>query len=191
MVPRTHRVSSAALIPRDGHRRPSPPADPVFHPTASRVLPATALADWRQTLRDARRTLVTTNGCFDLLHAGHVAFLEAARALGDVLLVGLNADESVRQLKGAHRPLQPAADRARILAALACVDAVCIFPEVRADRFLATVRPDIYAKAGDYTLESLDPGERAVLESAGARIVFLPYLDGRSTSRIAALLSAH
>ena len=106
-----------------------------------------------------------TNGCFDLLHVGHVRYLQAARALGDALAIGLNADESVRALKGPGRPLNSAEDRAEVLAALACVDFVTIFDEPRATRLLAPVRPHVYVKGGDYRLETLDAEERAVAAS--------------------------
>jgi rfaE bifunctional protein nucleotidyltransferase chain/domain len=108
----------------------------------------------RQELRAAGKTLVFTNGIFDLLHAGHVASLEAARALGDALFVGLNSDDSARRLKGAARPLVPETDRARVLAALACVDAVLLFPEDTAEGLVAALRPEVYVKGGDYTKDT-------------------------------------
>ena len=154
--------------------------------TQFKILDPDRLDAWRGALRSSGRRLVVTNGCFDLLHAGHVAYLEAARSLGDALLVGLNGDASVRALKGAGRPLNPEADRARVLAALACVDAVCVFPEVRAERFLGAAAPDVYVKGGDYTLGTLDPNERAAVEAAGARIAFIPLLAGRSTTGLVA-----
>ena len=112
--------------------------------------------------------MVATNGCFDLLHFGHVSYLQRARKLGDLLVVGLNGDRSVRELKGPGRPLVPHATGGGPGAALECVDAVVIFPEKRAHRFLATVRPDIYVKGGDYRPETLDSRERAVLMVVGA-----------------------
>ena len=149
-----------------------------------RMIPPDRLEGWRQNLREEGRTLVVTNGCFDLLHAGHVAYLEAARALGDALLIGVNGDASVQQLKGPGRPLNPEEDRARVLAALACVDGVCIFPEKRATRFLSGARPDIYVKGGDYTLQTMDQEERRAVESAGGRIQFLAFVPGKSTSAL-------
>ena len=140
------------------------------------------LAGWREALRKSGKRLVVTNGCFDLLHAGHVRYLERARNLGDALLVGLNGDASVRALKGAGRPIYGAADRALVLGALACVDAVCEFPETRAVHFLETARPDQYVKGGDYTLETLDKEEREAVERYGGRIVILPFLPGKSTT---------
>jgi rfaE bifunctional protein nucleotidyltransferase chain/domain len=127
-------------------------------------------------------TVVATGGCFDLLHAGHVATLRAARGLGDCLVVCLNSDESVRRLKGPSRPLVPAADRARVLEALECVDAVVVFDEDDPRAVLAALRPDVWAKGGDYGGRPLPESE--VVRSAGGRVVLLPYLDGRSTSSI-------
>ncbi len=143
---------------------------------------AEELAGLSSTLRAEGRKLVVTNGCFDLLHVGHVRYLQAARALGDALAVGVNGDASVRALKGDARPLNPERDRAEVLAALACVNFVVIFPEVRATAFLERVQPGIYVKGGDYQVDSLDPAERAVLEAAGAEIRILPFEQGYSTS---------
>jgi rfaE bifunctional protein nucleotidyltransferase chain/domain len=140
---------------------------------------ARALAD---EMREDGRKLVFTNGCFDLLHVGHVRYLEAARALGDALLVAINGDESVRALKGEGRPLNRAEDRAELIAALECVDHVVIFPEVRATQLLEVVRPAIYVKGGDYTKDSLHAEERAALEQIGAEIRILPFEAGHSTS---------
>jgi rfaE bifunctional protein nucleotidyltransferase chain/domain len=123
---------------------------------------------------------VATNGCFDLLHFGHVSYLERARQMGDVLVVGLNSDASCRQLKGPARPLVPERQRAAVLAALECVDAVVIFREKRAHRFLAAVQPDIYVKGGDYRPETLDPTERAAMGKATVKI--LPFVPGFSTT---------
>ena len=129
---------------------------------------------------------MATNGCFDLLHFGHVSYLQRARKLGDLLVVGLNGDHSVRELKGPGRPLVPEQQRAAVLAALGCVDAVVIFPEKRAHRFLATVRPDVYVKGGDYRPDTLDSRERAVLTATGARIRIVPFVKGFSTTRLIA-----
>ena len=134
-----------------------------------------------ESSRNGRR-LVLTNGCFDLLHVGHVRYLEAARALGDALMVAINGDESVRALKGTGRPLNGEAERAEVIAALECVDHVVIFSEVRATALLEKVRPAIYVKGGDYTAASLDAEERAILERAGAEIRILPFEPGYSTS---------
>src|SRR5947207_6462645 len=114
-------------------------------------------------MRAGGKKIVATNGCFDLLHAGHVRYLAAARALGDILVVGLNADQSVRELKGADRPINNEKDRAEVLAALESVDFVTIFPELRATHFIEGAAPDVYVKGGDYNSESLNPEERAAL----------------------------
>jgi rfaE bifunctional protein nucleotidyltransferase chain/domain len=151
---------------------------------ATKILTPDRLQSWREQLRRSGRKLVITNGCFDLLHAGHVTYLQAARNLGDALLVGLNGDASVRALKGDGRPLNGEQDRALVLAALECVDAVCVFPEVRATRFLDTAQPDIYVKGGDYTPDTLDQDERRAVESHGGRIEIIPFLPGRSTTDI-------
>jgi rfaE bifunctional protein nucleotidyltransferase chain/domain len=142
------------------------------------------LSDHCEKLRAAGRKLVATNGCFDLLHIGHVRYLQAARALGDFLAVGLNGDLSVRELKGSGRPITREPDRAEILAALQCVDLVTIFPQIRATRFIAAVRPAIYVKGGDYSSETLDEEERAVLKEIGAEIRLIPFEAGYSTSRL-------
>lgn len=142
------------------------------------------LPAWRATLRAGGKRLVVTNGCFDLLHPGHVTYLESARNQGDALLIGLNGDDSVRQLKGDGRPVNSEADRAAVVAALQSVDGVCIFAEKTATRFLATVQPDIYVKGGDYTLETVNQDERRVVEQAGGRIVILPFVPGKSTTAI-------
>jgi rfaE bifunctional protein nucleotidyltransferase chain/domain len=133
-------------------------------------------------MRENGRKLVFTNGCFDLLHVGHVRYLKAARALGDALLVAINSDESVRALKGDGRPLHRAEDRAEVIAALEGVDHVVIFPEVRATELLEKVRPAIYVKGGDYTEDSLHAEERAALERIGTEIRILPFEAGHSTS---------
>jgi rfaE bifunctional protein nucleotidyltransferase chain/domain len=132
--------------------------------------------------RGQGRKLVLTNGCFDLLHAGHVRYLQAARALGDALAVAINGDDSVRALKGEGRPLNTERDRSEIVAALGCVDHVVIFPETRVTQLIEKVRPSIYVKGGDYTPDSLDPEERAELEKVGAEIRILPFEPGYSTS---------
>jgi rfaE bifunctional protein nucleotidyltransferase chain/domain len=140
------------------------------------------LAVLRAKLDARRQRLVFTNGCFDLLHVGHVRYLQAARALGEVLVVAINGDDSVRALKGEGRPVNTELDRAEVLAGLACVDFVTIFQTTRVNELIATVKPHVYAKGGDYTIESLDSGERAALEAAGARIEILPLVPGKSTT---------
>jgi rfaE bifunctional protein nucleotidyltransferase chain/domain/rfaE bifunctional protein kinase chain/domain len=127
-------------------------------------------------------TVVATGGCFDLLHAGHLTLLRAARSLGDCLIVCLNSDRSVRRLKGPGRPVNPASDRAAVLASLGCVDAVCVFDEDTPAGLLDRLRPDLWAKGGDYDAGQLP--ESAVVASWGGQAVILPYLSGRSTTRI-------
>jgi len=128
--------------------------------------------------------LVVTNGCFDCLHAGHVDYLERARSLGKMLIVGLNGDDAVTVLKGAGRPINKETDRARVLAALECVHFVIIFQDVRATEFIRIAKPEIYVKGGDYTLETLYPPEREAVEAAGGRIVILPLSKGYSTTEM-------
>jgi len=152
--------------------------------TNLKIVNANALAERAGAFRAEGKRLVLTNGCFDLLHVGHVRYLQAARALGDALAVALNSDASVRALKGEGRPINPEDDRAEVLAALECVDYVAIFSEMRATRFLERVKPAIYVKGGDYILETLDREERAALEKIGADIKILPLQPGYSTSRL-------
>ncbi len=150
-------------------------------PSRAKIVAAADLAAQRDLLDQQGRRLVFTNGCFDLLHIGHVRYLQGARALGDALAVGLNADASVRALKGDGRPINSQDDRAEVLAALECVDFVTIFDEPRATRLLTQTRPHVYVKGSDYRLETLDPGERAALEQIGARIELVPLVLGEST----------
>ena len=133
-------------------------------------------------MRANGKKLVVTNGCFDVLHLGHVAYLESARNLGDALLVGVNGDNSARELKGTGRPVNSENDRAAVLAALASVDGVCIFIEKTAMKFLERAQPDIYIKGGDYTLETLNQEERRVVEQTGGKLVIIPLVPGKSTT---------
>jgi rfaE bifunctional protein nucleotidyltransferase chain/domain len=132
----------------------------------------------------AGKRLVLTNGCFDLLHTGHVRYLEEARRCGDALLVAVNSDDSVRELKGPSRPVNGELDRAEVLAALRCVDHVTIFTGKRVTEVIRLLRPAVYAKGGDYTPETLDPGEKAALDEVGAEIRILQLVPGRSTTSI-------
>ncbi len=136
----------------------------------------------RQQLRREGKTLVFTNGHFDLLHVGHLDYLEKARGLGDALFVGLNGDASSTRLKGQGRPIVPAGKRARLLAALHPVDAVIIFEEDRADRLLRALRPEIYVKGGDYARRDLP--ERPTVEAYGGIVELIDYLPGHSTSEL-------
>jgi len=150
--------------------------------TTGKILSLEDLAERAKALRAAGKKVVATNGCFDLLHVGHVRYLKAARARGDILVVGLNGDPSVRQLKGPGRPLNSEKDRAEVLAALESVDLIAIFPEDRATRFIQSVAPDVYVKGGDYKAETLNSEERAVLEKLGTKIEIVPFEKGYSTS---------
>jgi rfaE bifunctional protein nucleotidyltransferase chain/domain len=158
---------------------------------SEKIVSADQLEAIGKKMRAEGRRLVLTNGCFDLLHTGHVRYLQAARALGDALAVAINGDESVRALKGEGRPLNRAADRAEVVAALACVDHITIFAETRATDLLAKVRPAIYVKGGDYTPETLHAEERAALEQAGAEIRILPFEKGYSTSSLMEKIKKH
>jgi rfaE bifunctional protein nucleotidyltransferase chain/domain len=149
---------------------------------AHKILSPEALPHWRQQWRDSGQRLAVTNGCFDLLHAGHVTYLEAARNHADVLLVGVNSDAAVRELKGPGRPVNPEADRALVVAALESVDGVFIFRERDAVQFLQMVRPDIYVKGGDYTLDTINQDERRFIESLGGEIILLAHVPGKSTT---------
>jgi len=142
------------------------------------------LPEWRAAMRASGRKLVVTNGCFDILHLGHVTYLESARNFGDALLVGVNGDDATRQLKGAGRPVNSEKDRAAVLAALASVDGVCIFADKTAVKFLSAAKPDIYVKGGDYALDTLNQDERRVVESAGEKIVIIPFVPGKSTTEL-------
>lgn len=139
---------------------------------------------WREQLRQQGRRLVFTNGVFDLLHVGHARYLTEARELGDVLIVALNSDESVRSLKGPKRPLNTLEKRAEMLASLRAVDGVIGFEGDRCDELIAQLAPDVYAKGGDYTPESLNKQEKAALDTVGAEIHILSLVQGESTSNL-------
>ncbi|MFJ6000126.1 D-glycero-beta-D-manno-heptose 1-phosphate adenylyltransferase [Streptomyces sp. NPDC092370] len=145
--------------------------------------PATDAFGLAERVRARGGTVVATGGCFDLVHAGHVGLLESARRIGDCLIVCLNSDASVTRRKGPGRPLNPAADRARVLAALGSVDAVVVFEEDTPEAVLARLRPDVWVKGGDYSVQDLPEAE--VLRTWGGQAVVLPYLDGRSTTLLA------
>ena len=150
----------------------------------SKIIARDKLPEWRKTFRATGKKLVVTNGCFDMLHLGHVTYLENARDFGDALLVGINSDAATQQLKGAGRPVNSENDRAAVLAALESVNGVCIFAEKTATKFLAATQPDIYVKGGDYTLETLNQDERRAVESAGGKIVLVPFVPGKSTTSL-------
>ncbi len=146
-------------------------------------LPA-LLARWRAQ----RRRIVLTNGCFDVLHVGHARYLRQARALGDVLVVGVNTDASVQRLKGPTRPIVPEDERAELLASLACVDCVTLFDEATPNALVEVVRPHIHVKGGDYDPEAMP--ETPVVRRHGGEVVILPLVDGRSTTSIVERIQA-
>jgi rfaE bifunctional protein nucleotidyltransferase chain/domain len=152
--------------------------------SADKILEVAGLAVQSDLLRAQGRRLVFTNGCFDLLHVGHVRYLQAARRCGDALAVAVNGDVSVRALKGPTRPINCEADRAEVLAGLECVDFVVLFHTPRVDSVIREVRPAVYVKGGDYTLETLDPAERAALEAVGARVNIVGLVPGKSTTAV-------
>jgi rfaE bifunctional protein nucleotidyltransferase chain/domain len=140
----------------------------------------------RRVCWNAGRRVVFTNGHFDLLHLGHVDYLQRARELGDILIVGLNGDASTRQLKGPQRPLVPAKERALILAALSCVDLVVIFDAPTAEELVRALQPDIYVKGGDWAPAGAgrEPPEAAIVHSYGGQVRYIPYLPDHSTTRL-------
>ncbi|MFC1682788.1 D-glycero-beta-D-manno-heptose 1-phosphate adenylyltransferase [Candidatus Zixiibacteriota bacterium] len=144
-----------------------------------RVVSTEELVRIRRQAREQGRKVVFTNGCFDLIHRGHVEYLSKAREMGDLLVVGLNTDRSVRQLKGPQRPLYPLEDRARVLAALEMVDYVCPFDEDTPARLIEAVVPDVLVKGGDYGLDQIVG--RDTVEKAGGEVVSMPLTEGFST----------
>lgn len=149
-----------------------------------KILSPESLPAWRERARRSGHTVALTNGCFDLLHAGHVTYLESAKQHADLLLVAVNADATVRHLKGPSRPLNSQDDRALVLAALQSVDAVIIFHESDATRLLETVRPDVYVKGGDYTLDTINQPERRLVERLGGKVIIMPGVPGKSTTAL-------
>ena len=146
------------------------------------LIPSDKIEDFCATLREAGQRVVFTNGCFDILHAGHVRYLQEARAQGDCLVLGLNTDASVQRLKGPTRPINNELDRAEVVGALACVDYVVLFGEQTAENLIAKVRPAVYVKGGDYTLETLP--EAKIVQSYGGRVHFVEMVPGRSTTNV-------
>ena len=140
------------------------------------------IVNFCETLRKLNKKIVFTNGCFDILHAGHVRYLSAAKEFGDILIVGLNNDSSVKMLKGENRPINPENDRAEVLLGLKAVDHVVLFGEKTAESLISEVKPDIYVKGGDYTLETLP--EAKIVQSYGGRVEFIPMVEGRSTTNV-------
>ena len=146
------------------------------------LIPKEKIEGFCAVLREAGQRIVFTNGCFDILHAGHVRYLEEARALGDCLVLGLNTDASVRRLKGETRPVNTELDRAAVTGALAAVDYVVLFDEPTAETRIEKVRPAVYVKGGDYTRETLP--EAKVVEKCGGEVHFIDLVPGRSTTKI-------
>ena len=151
---------------------------------SKRVLDWDGILKFRESARAKGLKVVLTNGCFDLLHRGHICYLQQSAELGDLLVVAVNSDTSVRELKGLDRPLNSERDRAYALASLRSVDATFVFPGPRLAEEISEIRADYYTKAGDYTLDTLDQTERRALEAAGTQIHFIPFLDGHSTTSL-------
>src|SRR5688500_8798086 len=149
-----------------------------------KVIPYNGLVQWRIHLPASSAPVVVTNGCFDILHPGHLHLLDQARSLGNILLVGLTCDAAIRALKGPGRPALPERDRLLLLCSLESVTHVCLFPETNAVSFLEKSRPDIYVKGGDYTLETINQSERRALEALQTQIKFIPKFEDQSTSAI-------
>lgn len=147
------------------------------------------LQEFVSHLKAAGKTIVFTNGCFDILHVGHVRYLTAARQLGDILIVGLNSDQSVRELKGPERPVNHEDDRAEVLEALETVDYVVIFGERTAETVVAEIEPDLYVKGGDYAVDQLP--EADIVRRYGGRTVLIPEVPGRSSSNIINKIKTH
>ncbi|MBA3827272.1 MAG: adenylyltransferase/cytidyltransferase family protein [Ktedonobacterales bacterium] len=166
-------------------------------PADAKLCTRTELLARLAPLRLAGAQVICTNGIFDLMHIGHLRYLAAARAMGDVLVVGVNADASTRRLKGPARPIVPQAERAEMLAGLGCVDFVTIFDEDTAEELVRAIQPEVYVKGGDYTMESEDGTasakltvkplpEAAVVRSYGGRVALIPYVPGHSTTELIA-----
>ncbi len=179
--PHPARKSFVAILPR--------PLKMPHMNCRDKILSPESLPAWRERARRSGRTVAVTNGCFDLLHAGHVTYLESAKQHADLLLVAVNADATVRHLKGPSRPLNSQDDRALVLAALQSVDAVIIFHESDATRLLETVRPDVYVKGGDYTLDTINQPERRLVERLGGKVIIMPGVPGKSTTALVGKLA--
>lgn len=147
-----------------------------------KILSRDQAAEVRARLRSEGRRLVFTNGCFDLLHVGHVRYLREALSLGDALIVAINSDRAVRELKGAGRPVMPVDERAEVLAALEAVSYVTVFDELSPRQLIARLLPDVLVKGGDYALAEIHGREE--VEAAGGRVVALPFVEGASTTEI-------
>jgi rfaE bifunctional protein nucleotidyltransferase chain/domain len=152
------------------------------------VLKREALGAELKALKDNGKKIVSTNGCFDILHVGHVRILQQSKALGDILVVGINSDASVRKLKGETRPINNEEDRGEVLAALECVDYVCVFGEDTPVEFLKVVQPNIHVKGSDYKPEDLE--ETPIVRSFGGDVKILPLVPNKSTTSVVAKIAA-
>lgn len=156
-----------------------------------KVLNREQLEEWCRVQRAAGKKIAATNGCFDILHIGHITYLEAARKQADALVVGVNSDETVRKLKGEGRPINNELERAYVLAALEFVDAVYIFYEMDAINFLSIVKPDVYVKGGDYNIDTINQPERRFVEQMGGKVMVLGGVKGKSTTSIIKKIAEH
>lgn len=152
--------------------------DPLQH-----ILSLESIIAYRQEMAEQGKRVVLTNGCFDLLHFGHLNYLKESAMLGDILIVGVNSDWSVSELKGPDRPINIELHRAYALASLKAVDRTFVFKGPRFEKEIQQIKPDLYTKAGDYSIETLPESERNALESVGVDIRILPFHDGHSTTR--------
>lgn len=146
------------------------------------IIQQSDISEFCRVLRDGGQKVVFTNGCFDILHAGHVRYLNTARSFGDCLVLGLNSDASVRRIKGPTRPINTQQDRAEVIDALACVDYVVIFDEPTAEALITKVHPDVYVKGGDYTIETLPEGQ--IVQAYGGKVELVNLVEGRSTTNV-------
>jgi len=147
-----------------------------------KIIPYNEIKNIIEELKADGKTVVFTNGCFDILHAGHVRYLQAAKQLGDCLILGLNSDQSVRTIKGPTRPINHQDDRAEVLSALSAVDYVVIFDEPTAEKLVTEIKPNIYVKGGDYNIKELP--EATIVAQYGGQTILIPEVPGRSTSNI-------
>ncbi|MBN1461152.1 MAG: D-glycero-beta-D-manno-heptose 1-phosphate adenylyltransferase [Armatimonadetes bacterium] len=157
-----------------------------FHPTATKIVSRKEAAAQVAKWRSEGRTIAYTNGCFDIIHAGHVQTLEDARGHGDVLIVGLNSDDSARRLKGPGRPVFSERERAEMVAALSAVDLVVIFPEDSSLPLIKVLKPDVWVKGGDYVIDTVNQEERAFVESYGGQVALGRKVEGSSTTDVIA-----
>ncbi|MGE0547504.1 MAG: SIS domain-containing protein [Kofleriaceae bacterium] len=179
--------ASAPRAASNGHHSNGHPTNGHHHP--AKVMSLDELVAWREAQRAAKRTVVWTNGAFDVFHAGHLESLRGALSHGDVLIVGVNSDASVRGYKGPERPIFPASERVAVLAALNIVDAIIVFDDATPEAVLAAVKPDVHVKGGDYAPPNGKPiPERAIVEAYGGKIAFIPLVPDRSTTETIARL---